>query len=169
MLFVVSAIYSNAVTPLSNIIFFRDCLKYFLLGVSIFYLTELKLRLVPILGSFFALCLVVWASTESQKSHLLLIGSLVSLAAFLDLISLKKILKPLRLLGELSFSIFLIHVPLQILIKLIMSRFIIDESIAYENTFFVAFITLTYLLGYLSFRHIEQPVQRYLRRKFIRA
>jgi peptidoglycan/LPS O-acetylase OafA/YrhL len=169
LLFLISAIYSNSVTPLSNFIFFKDCLTYFLLGVFIFYLSDLKLRLVPIVGSFFSLCLVIWASTESQKSDLLLIGSLVAMFAFMDLTSFKKIFKPLRLLGELSFSIFLIHIPLQILIKLILLRFEIDRSSAYENTFFVFFITLTYLVGYLSYKHIEQPAQRYLRQKLIRA
>jgi len=167
--FLTSVIYSNVVTPLSNLIFFKDCLTYFLLGVSLFYLSGTKLKRFPILGSVVSLCLIVWGSTESQASDQLLVGSLVAMFAFLDLTYLQRFLKPLRLFGELSYSIFLIHVPLQIFIKLILSGFAIDESIAYNNVFFVVFIALTYFFGYLTHRHIERPAQRYLRQKLLRA
>ena len=113
-----------------------------------------------------ALCLILWAQTESQTSDYLLVASLVAFAAFCDQIRVSQRLKPLRRFGDLSYSVFLWHIPIQITIKLVQTKYSIDNSIAYNKLFFIFFIALTYFIGYLSFRFIEQPAQRIIRTRF---
>ena len=159
----------TAFVPLNSLMFFRECLAYFFLGVSLYYLSGAKLKVLPYLGVSISLLLILWGSTESQDSHQLLIGALVALFAFLDSITFTRFLKPLRRLGDLSYSIFLWHIPLQIALILLLEMFSIDLAIAYNYFFFLTFISLTYFVGYLSYKYIEQPAQRYLRQKLSRV
>ena len=165
-------IFSSELTSfvhLNKLIFFRECLAYFFLGVSLYYLSDTKLKTLPNLGISISLLLIIWGSTESQDSHPLLVGALVALFAFFDLTTFTRFLKPLRRLGDLSYSIFLWHVPIQIALILILEMFEIKMSIAYSYIFFLIFVSLTYFVGYFSFKYIEQPAQRYLRKKLISA
>ena len=73
------------------------------------------------------------------------------------------------MLGDLSYSVFLWHVPIQITIKLVQAKYSIDNSIAYNKLSFIFFIALTYFVGYLSYRYIEQPAQRIIRKRFART
>jgi peptidoglycan/LPS O-acetylase OafA/YrhL len=168
-LFLIFSSELTSLVNLNNLIFFRECLAYFFLGVSLYYLSDIKLKILRDLGVFISLLLILWGSTESQDSHPLLVGALVALFAFFDLTTFTRFFRPLRRLGELSYSIFLWHVPLQIALLLILDMFSIDLTIAYNHFFFLSFVLLTYFVGYLSYRYIEQPAQRYLRQKLISA
>jgi peptidoglycan/LPS O-acetylase OafA/YrhL len=93
----------------------------------------------------------------------------VFLVAQIDGSKLAPLLIKARILGELSYSVFLWHVPIQITIKLLQAKFSIDNSIAYNKLFFIFFIALTYSVGFLSYRYIEQPAQRIIRTRFART
>ena len=147
-------------------LFFYQCLMFFMFGVCIYYLANIRFKFSTSIGVLVALCLILWAQTESQTSDYLLVASLVAFAAFCDQIRVSQRLKPLRRFGDLSYSVFLWHIPIQITIKLVQTKYSIDNSIAYNKLFFIFFIALTYFIGYLSFRFIEQPAQRIIRTRF---
>ncbi len=94
---------------------------------------------------------------------------LVFFVAQIDGSKLAPLLIKVRMLGDLSYSVFLWHVPIQITIKLVQAKFSIDNSIAHNKLFFIFFIALTYCVGYLSYRFIEQPAQRIIRKRFART
>jgi peptidoglycan/LPS O-acetylase OafA/YrhL len=142
---------------------------FFMFGVCIYYLTNIRFKFFTSIGVLVTFCLILWAQTESQTSDYLLIASLVAFAAFCDQIRVFQRLKPLRRFGDLSYSVFLWHIPIQLCAKLAQAKFSIDNSIAYNKLFFIFFIALTYCVGFLSYRFIEQPAQRIIRKQFART
>jgi len=147
-------------------LFFYQCLMFFMFGVCIYYLTNIRFRFFTSIGVLVTFCLILWAQTESQTSFYLLVASLVDFAAFCDQIRVFQRLKPLRRFGDLSYSVFLWHIPIQLCVKLIQAKFSIDNLIAYNKLFFIFFIALTYCVGFLSYQFIEQPAQRIIRKRF---
>lgn len=157
---------------------FRNCLVYFFFGVSIYFCSTfittkfLKLLIVPILFIeaivFLTLRYLNLISFDSGGNGFIWgTAFLVFFVAQIDGSSLAPLLTKARVIGDLSYSVFLWHIPIQILIKLVQAKYSIDNSVAYSKLFFIFFIALTYFVGYLSYRFIEQPAQRLLLKKLM--
>lgn len=66
--------------------------------------------------------------------------------------------RPLVWLGDVSFSVYLWHFPIQLCFALAVAR---GWRIDYGSpAVFAAFLGLTYLIGDLSWRYLERPIQR---------
>ncbi|MDR2600866.1 MAG: acyltransferase [Spirochaetaceae bacterium] len=81
---------------------------------------------------------------------------------------LSKILsiKPLVYLGELSYSIYLLHYPAVLVIRNINNQF--DLSLDYSsNIFYIAYFTGVIIISHISHYCFENPLQNYLRVKLI--
>ena len=157
-------------------LFFYECLTYFTAGVLIYFfvgrlskLSVRSMRLVCELSLIGCFCTALYYRSEVKPSSplWLAIGVLmVFLVAQIDGSRLAPLLAKARIIGDLSYSVFLWHVPIQITIKLVQARFSIENSIAYNKLFFIFFIAVTYCVGFLSYRFIEQPAQRLIRKRF---
>ena len=157
-------------------LFFYECLTYFTAGVFLYFFIErlnnLSVRPIQLVCEFSLLggfCTVLYYKYEVEPSSplWLAIGVLtVFLVAQIDGSRLAPLLIKAKMLGDLSYSVFLWHVPIQIAIKLVQAEFSIDNSIAYNKLFFIFFIALTYCVGFLSYRFIEQPAQRLIQKRF---
>ena len=159
---------------------FRNCLVYFFFGVSIYFCsTFIKKKFSEL---FLVLILIIEAIVFLTLRYLNLISFdpggngyiwgtafLVFFVAQIDGSRLAPSLIKVRILGDLSYSVFLWHVPIQIMIKLVQANYSIGNSIAYNKLFFIFFIVLTYCVGYVSYRFIEQPAQRIIRKRFARS
>lgn len=69
----------------------------------------------------------------------------------------------LALLGDLSYSCYLLHFPLQLGIALAMTAWHVDQGIAYSRAFMLLFFATLMLASFISHRFFEMPVQRWLR------
>ena len=76
--------------------------------------------------------------------------------------------KLLEAAGNMTYSSYLLHFPIQLLIALgfAMSGRPIPF---YDNWFFVAFITTTLLAAFLTYRYFEAPAQSLLRKTLLRG
>jgi len=72
--------------------------------------------------------------------------------------------KRLSFLGDISYSSYLLHFPLQILFAAIVSGFGIDNSVYYSPWLMLLFFAVLVLACFLSFRYLEMPAQNYLRK-----
>ena len=74
--------------------------------------------------------------------------------------------KSLRLLGDISYTIYLVHVPIETIYSLIDTQI---TQINYDNNyFFITYFTTVFLISFLIFRYFEIPLKNYLRKKFVK-
>jgi peptidoglycan/LPS O-acetylase OafA/YrhL len=85
------------------------------------------------------------------------------LILFLDLeFKNKNLKKMLSVLGNLTYSSYLIHLPIQITICLIFIN--TGKTIPVEEKeFFLFYISLVLFVSYFSFKYYESPIKNYLR------
>jgi peptidoglycan/LPS O-acetylase OafA/YrhL len=69
--------------------------------------------------------------------------------------------------GELTYSVFLWHVPLQLVVIISVLNFNIDQSIYKSPLFLFVFLVATYAISNISFIYIERPAKEYLGSKFM--
>jgi len=75
-------------------------------------------------------------------------------------------LKPFTYIGELSYSIYLIHFPMQLILVTFLPMAGLFPN--YNSwTGMAIFITATIALASLSYHLVEKPVQNFIRRKFL--
>jgi peptidoglycan/LPS O-acetylase OafA/YrhL len=69
-------------------------------------------------------------------------------------------------LGDVSYSSYLLHFPLQLLCVLLVTVVGIEHSILLSPRFMLGFLAVLLLLSYASFRWFERPLQRMLRARW---
>lgn len=76
-------------------------------------------------------------------------------------------LQPLAMLGEISYSSYLLHFPLQLAVVLIATRMGVSRTHFYSPLFFASFLIVLIGLSLLSYRRYERPLQDWARRRFL--
>ena len=151
---------------ISEDIFFFQCLMYFLAGVSIYFAVSFSKPIAKIAILTSLVPIIAYFIPAFRSGYAFIALLLVCLAAFLDTFPITHHLKRLRIVGELTYSVFLWHAPLQMIILMIMMQFDISNSIAQSPLFLLFFLALTYAVGYASYRWIEQPARHYLNSRY---
>lgn len=68
-------------------------------------------------------------------------------------------------IGDISYSSYLLHFPLQLLFFVVLARFAANSSVYYSPWFMLSFFTVLIAVCFVSFRYFEMPVQKYLRQQ----
>lgn len=155
-------------------LFFIDCLTYFAAGIVIYFAIEqirLTSRVLQISINGFILFLVFLARhfgllVNPSRAWFLILTVLVFIGAQFDESIFKMQLKKLKIIGDLSYSVFLWHIPIQVLVKIFAHDIVKNGHYANGKIFFLSYLTATYLVGYFSFKVIETPTQDFLRRRY---
>ncbi|STQ90717.1 acyltransferase family protein [Iodobacter fluviatilis] len=66
-------------------------------------------------------------------------------------------------LGDISYSSYLLHFPLQILFSILLARLSFDQAIYYSPWLMLLFFALLIMISFVSFRYFEMPAQKRLR------
>ncbi len=74
--------------------------------------------------------------------------------------------KRIAFLGDISYSCYLLHFPLQFLFFAVITSFTLDRSIFYAPWFMLLFFAALLSISFCSFRYFELPAQRLLRRRW---
>jgi len=78
----------------------------------------------------------------------------------------KNIGKKFQILGDISYTVYLVHFPLQIIFHLINLKFF---NISYDhNLIFILFIFVVILFSFITYKFFELPLKKHLRKKFIK-
>jgi peptidoglycan/LPS O-acetylase OafA/YrhL len=73
--------------------------------------------------------------------------------------------KRISFLGDISYSSYLLHFPLQFVFFVVITSFTVDRSIFYSGWFMLLFFLVLLAISFCSFRYFELPAQRLLRRQ----
>jgi peptidoglycan/LPS O-acetylase OafA/YrhL len=140
------------------------CGLFFFLGCFVFklwYLFGSKVALLCGLAGFGLATL-----THDFIFELAAFSSLVLVAASLDHLDTFRLGSKIRILGDLTYSTYLWHVPIQILVLTVIELFAIDRTIVSTPWFFGAFLVTVFVTSFFSFNYIETPTRRAIRSYF---
>jgi peptidoglycan/LPS O-acetylase OafA/YrhL len=70
----------------------------------------------------------------------------------------------LAVIGDISYSVYLWHFPLQIAFYAVVTHYTRDDDVFYSPWFMVAFFAVLLPLAWASYHYFELPIQKYLRR-----
>tara|TARA_B100001093_G_scaffold496809_1_gene542959 strand:+ start:4377 stop:5468 length:1092 start_codon:yes stop_codon:yes gene_type:complete len=134
--------------------------KYLINNFYTIFFLFLTIFIIIFLFNFFTLKNKVY-----EIGYLGLIFSLLILTlAFLQNIKIN-LGKKISMIGDLTYSIYLIHFPLQLTI--IGTLQYIGYEFNLEKKFFIIFFILLLFISYLTYNYFEVPSQKYFRKKII--
>jgi len=150
---------------------FSTCIFYFFLGSSIYFLCSKFIKYKSIIF-YFALILILISVyllniednmnyTKLFPSTFCLILSLILLFANLNNF-FDNFFKKIYLISNTSYSIYLIHFPLQILLLDIVKKYSLNMNIFSNLTYFFIFIIILQFISYLSLIFVETPIRKYI-------
>ncbi|HSZ75101.1 MAG TPA: acyltransferase family protein, partial [Rhizomicrobium sp.] len=73
--------------------------------------------------------------------------------------------KWLGFLGDISYSTYLIHFPMQLALALIAARLALTPDFFMQGWVMIAFYAVLITLGATSYRYFERPMQHWIRRR----
>ena len=154
-----------------------SCLEYFYLGGLMAIMME-KISRKPKLNDIFkkiSICILiippalVYLLNLKHFAFMFLVFYSPAILFYLSKINLSNnITKKIETLGNLTYSSYLIHFPIQLLVALLFSY--ADLAIPfYSATFFLSFILVSLIAAYFIYEFFEKPMQYRLRNKFLRS
>jgi peptidoglycan/LPS O-acetylase OafA/YrhL len=77
------------------------------------------------------------------------------------------IFKSLSWIGDISYSSYLIHFPLQLLFAIAVSCGILEQSFYLSSMYLIVFFLILIPISYITFHRFERPAQSFLRKKLL--
>lgn len=153
-----------------------QCSMFFFLGGSIHYIHE-KFKNMIKFFTFLILIHSLWAMSLDKYSFPYLISYLIAFIMLMHILLNKRFFeytnigkyvgKVISFLGSITFSIYMLHFPVQLSIATLSSK--INFTIpAYNKIFFMFFICITLSAAIVSYFFFEKPVQSLIRKKFLK-
>lgn len=160
------ALWTYATKHIGNL-FFAECLSYFLSGIAIWFATQTKNFFhsvsVGLATTTFAVFLVGRGDFSSPSAILI---SILFFTAILDNLKIPFDQKAIMRFGELTYSAFLWHVPIQLVIILVLESTSATTEVYRLEAFFILYLVAVYFTANLSFVFIENPIKLFLVRRF---
>ena len=137
-------------------LFFADCGRYFFSGTLIYFLCEkIKNKNNILILSFILMILTLIGNFKYN----LFFSSIIFFAVFLEYIDNSKFKNSFSIAGNLTYSSYLLHVPLQLTFILLFGLFEMNFEIFTTNLFFIIYLCLIFLISYCSYKYIENPLR----------
>jgi peptidoglycan/LPS O-acetylase OafA/YrhL len=148
------------------------CLVYFFLGGIIISLQSSfkgRFKILMTLGVllYFVLIFIVYRKTLDE--HIFFVGAFPSIVYFFtEYFKCPKFAeKWVEMLGNLTYSSYLIHFPFQLAIAVIFSY--LGKKIPFYNVYFLlGYLFIVLILARLIYSYFETPAQNFLRKKFLK-
>lgn len=153
---------------ISNLVF--TCGVFFFAGSACYAIyRNFQASTLRLLSVIAALCAAAWVSAVSGNINLLLLA--LTCAIVMALATLERVAKGggtmLRFLGDISYSLYLVHIPLQILVLVIVDiAFGGTRSFAAYPVTLPIYLAVSIWVAYLANVYFEKPAGAWLRKRF---
>jgi peptidoglycan/LPS O-acetylase OafA/YrhL len=152
--------FSDRLFPTAQVL---ECGKYFFLGVFLYLLYNKSRHLMLAVAIMMLIFRILFPDQHVFISISLLASIFLYLERFLRLFP-HFILSCIRLIGEISYSLYLLHLPLQVILLTLFNCMGWSSSIiANDERFFLSYFAILLLLGNFSYRYVEMPLRDRLR------
>ena len=146
------------------------CLQYFFAGGAIHFLTAEKNEKSRLVLSTLFCCLALGIIVARLRG-IIEVNSDVIWAASFAIVgafhSFPERLIPFRALirsaGNLTYSSYMVHFPVQLVMVLLAQSAMLSRDIFYDRIPFILYVGATFGLAYVSYRFFEVPAQRAIR------
>ena len=152
----------------------KSCFFFFILG-SFLHFFCLKFQkyvrffiIVSILGIISCPAFFMLENIESFKKFkdfipttLILFSSLIIFAFFIE-DKFYKIGKNISFLGNASYAIYLVHLPLQIILLILSNLGMFEIKIFYSLNIFLLFLLAVNFAGIFSYKYFENPARKFI-------
>ena len=105
------------------------------------------------------LLIIFFISLIGNFKYNLFFSSIIFFAVFLEYIDNSKFKNSFSIAGNLTYSSYLLHVPLQLTFILLFGLFEMNFEIFTTNLFFIIYLCLIFLISYCSYKYIENPLR----------
>jgi peptidoglycan/LPS O-acetylase OafA/YrhL len=156
---------------------FVTCIFYFFMGSFIYsFFTKTKKfnKLGMVISLFVIIFCIYFLNLENNgaislinffPSTVLLFFSLILFFAYFDDLFNKFFKKNLSL-GNTSYSIYLIHYPILLVMLIITENYFLDIEIFNNFIVFLAFIVVLQIFSLISFKYLESPLRKIINKKY---
>ena len=139
-----------------------NCGILFFVGVFIHFLVKkMKNNNLIILG----ITLFILSLIGNFKIYLFL-PSILIMFLYFEVFLGKKLRKLFSFLGNLTYSTYLWHLPVQIFLIIYMETFRLNYSLIDTKLFFILYISIVILLSVISYHLFENKMRKIIRKKF---
>jgi peptidoglycan/LPS O-acetylase OafA/YrhL len=95
--------------------------------------------------------------------YLLAFPAVIIIAAFADVIDKNKIGLKFRVIGDITYSTYLWHVPVVVVCLIVIERMALGPNLVSSKIFFIAFFAVVFWIGVFSFKFLETPLRLAIR------
>ncbi len=146
---------------------FTECARLFFSGVVVFYLYQrfiLRKYVLIILG----LLLFLASFYGNFKTYIFCPAILIIFLNFEITIKKDSLKKIFNNLGNMTYSLYLLHVPTQLIITLVINNIFDSPEIFYNHFFFIFYFLLLFILASITFSLYEKPLNNYVRKTLLK-
>jgi len=139
---------------------FLDCGKLFYSGILVFYIQKyFNNKILLQIGSL----LLIIISLIGNFKLFLFFPSLLLFFVSIEIFIRESLKNTFRILGNLTYAIYLLHIPVQISLILFFGYFDIYNEIFTSKIFFILYVFLILILSYFCFNFFERPLNKKIR------
>ena len=146
---------------------FLECARLFFSGVIVFYLYE-KIIKKNFQMIFISVLLFVLAFIGNFKIYVFCPAILMFFLGFESLIKKEKFKQYSNKLGNMTYSLYLVHVPTQLTLIFILDKFNLTTNVFQTNYFFIFYFALLFIISHYIFVFFERPLNKNIRKIFLK-
>lgn len=156
---------------------FSTCIFYFFLGSFIFFFLKKftnfynELSILSLIGIIFCIIILntnvtfILAVKKLFPTTVFLITSLIIFFATIDKI-FKNFFKSIITFSNTSYSIYLIHFPLQLMIMIFFEKYSFSLDLFKKFSIFLIFLIILQIISLYSYKYFEMPMRKLINDKF---
>lgn len=164
-LIIIALTFLDKLNLFSNFLSFLDCGRLFFSGVLIFLFYKSRNNSTINMLFFISVFLLIISFIGNFKIFIFCPALVLFFISIEDNLKNKKLNFLFEKIGNMTYSMYLIHVPAQMIICLIFG-FLGYYNIYLSKLFLIMYLSIIFLFSFLIYRFFENPLNLFIRKKF---